>query len=211
MRLTEEIEDRRRKQMHTAQPSVKPQRDHTRNVWATETVFNIFTSPTVPIKNGGAPSRLMSGAQLSPIKGGGAPSRLNTAISSRQTRRRVRTGAENGGKFLKKIPATQGFLLLSAKPSHPARADVIDVRHRRHQGRRRHPSSRTTAPKMNAKVPDAHPMCSYYPLYRATCPEGELGNKGKSQWTPHICHKYLGTPFITPFMEEIKGFNLTGY
>ncbi|KAJ7718437.1 hypothetical protein B0H16DRAFT_1475575 [Mycena metata] len=73
------------------------------------TVFNIFTSPTVPIKDGGAPSRLMSG--------GGAPSHLNTAISSRQTRRRVRTGAK-----------MEGFLLLSAKPSHPARADVIDHR-----------------------------------------------------------------------------------
>ncbi|KAJ7733799.1 hypothetical protein B0H16DRAFT_1467875 [Mycena metata] len=60
---------------------------------------------------------LIKGAQLSPIKGGGAPSRLITAISSRQTRRRM----------LEKPVISQRSLLLSAKPSHPARADVIDV------------------------------------------------------------------------------------
>ncbi|KAJ7768801.1 hypothetical protein B0H16DRAFT_1452733 [Mycena metata] len=69
----------------------------------------------VPIKDGGVPSRLMSGAQLSPIKGGGAPSRLNTAIGSRQTRRRVRTGAKSGGKFLKKIPATQATTCIDVR------------------------------------------------------------------------------------------------
>ncbi|KAJ7777256.1 hypothetical protein B0H16DRAFT_1449368 [Mycena metata] len=75
----------------------------------------ITTAIYLPIKNGGAPSHLMSGAQLSPIKGGGAPSRLNTAISSRQTRRRVRTGAKNGGKFLKKIPATQATTCIDVR------------------------------------------------------------------------------------------------
>ncbi|KAJ7022200.1 hypothetical protein C8F04DRAFT_1194687 [Mycena alexandri] len=112
------------------------------------TVFNIFTSPTVPINDGGAPSRLMSGSSKCnylPSKAAArARRRLITAISSRQTRRRVRTGAK-----------MEGSLLLSAKPSHPARADVIDVRHRRHQGD--FPADTL-----------AHPMCSYYPPYRAT-------------------------------------------
>ncbi|KAJ7777257.1 hypothetical protein B0H16DRAFT_1449369 [Mycena metata] len=86
---------------------VQPTRNHAKRA--------ITTAIYLPIKDGGAPSHLMSGAQLSPIKGGGAPSRLNTAISSRQTRRRVRTGAKNGGKFLKKIPATQATTCIDVR------------------------------------------------------------------------------------------------